>query len=283
MLICYDIEVDNTHATKEELLYETGTIEKKLKEIIKTQAIDGKEVAIIDHKELLENWFPETGCHIFMSHSHKDEAIAINIANKLYRTYGIKTFIDSKFWGYVDKAISEINHLHSKCESDPKYLDYERSMRVASNFYIVLVNALTDGIFKSDSCWFLNTDNSLNASDDSGEGTYSPWLYTEINYTSTVRQVPHPARPKIAQESAGTAMDAINGSADFIKSQSRDFSIRFSADKEHMHKVDNQRLNAIVFDKNTSINHQHINPEEPFTNLDLIYNYFNQANNQLHG
>lgn len=58
MLICYDIEVDNTHATKEELLYETGTIEKKLKEIIKTQAIDGKEVAIIDHKELLENWFP---------------------------------------------------------------------------------------------------------------------------------------------------------------------------------------------------------------------------------
>jgi len=277
MLICYDIEVDNTQATTEELLYDTGTIENKLKEIIKTQAIDGKEVAIINHKELLENWFPETGCHIFMSHSHKDEAIAINIANKLYQRYGIKTFIDSKFWGYVDKAIYEINHLHSKCESDPKYLDYERSMRVASNFYIVLVNALTDGIFKSDSCWFLNTENSLNASDDYGEGTYSPWLYTEINYTSTVRRTPHPDRPQIAQESTGTIMDSINGSEDLIKSHSRDFSILFQTDKEHMHKIDNQRLNAIVFDDHTLIKDQNINNEEPFKNLDLIYDYFNQV------
>lgn len=283
MLICYDIEVDNTQSKKEELLYDTGNIEGKLKEIIKTQAIDGKEVAIIDHKELLDNWFPDTGCHIFMSHSHKDEDIAINIANNLYRKYGIKTFIDSKFWGYVDKAISDINHLHSRCDNDSTYLDYKRSMRVASNFYIVLVNALTDGIFKSDSCWFINTDNSLNANDHSGEGTYSPWLYTEMNYTSTVRRTPHPERPIIAQESAGMAMDAVNGSEDLFKSFSRDFAIRFASNKEHMKKVSNQKLNEIIFGENSLINERHFDKEEPFSNLDFIYDQFGPSDNKLNG
>lgn len=277
MLICYDIEVDNTKSKKEKLLYDTGDIEGKLKEIIKTQAIDGKEVAIIDHKELLDNWFPDTGCHIFMSHSHKDEDVAINIANALYTNYGIKTFIDSKFWGYVDKAISDINHLHSRCENDSKYLDYRRSMRVASNFYIVLVNALTDGIFNSDSCWFINTKNSLNANDYSGEGTYSPWLYTEMNYTSTVQRAAHPKRPKITQESAGIGMDQVSGLEAFFASLSMDFAIRFAAKKDHMVKVSNQKLNEIIFSENKS------NPNNPFKNLDFIYKQFGPGDNKLNG
>ncbi|MDN4629713.1 hypothetical protein [Erwinia sp. PsM31] len=277
MLNCYDIEVENYQIENEELIYETDGIELKLKEIITTQAIDGKEVAIIDHKEFLENWFPDTGCHIFISHSHKDEKKAIYIANRLYEKYGIKSFIDSKFWGFVDKAISDINHLHSKCDDNSNYLDYKRSMRVASNFYIVLINALTDGIFKSDSCWFLNTQNSLNASNNDSDGTYSPWLYTEMNFTSTVIRTPHPHRPKVTQESFD------HGLEDMIKSSSRDFAFKFSPNKSHMQKVQNDKLLKVISNTENINENLDIDKSKPFQNLDAIYNFFSSSLHTING
>lgn len=280
MLKCYDIEINNsddllTSQYGGDLIYSTGDITGDIKEIIKKDAVNGKETAIINHDDILKDWFPKTGCHIFMSHSHKDEMVAIKIANTLYENHGIKTFIDSKFWGYVDTAIREINHTHSKSDGNPGYLDYNRCMRVASNFYIVLVNALTDGIFNSDSCWFINTENSLNATNASGEGTYSPWIYTEMNYTSTVRRSPHPDRPRPFFESSRTN-DEITGDEDFTKAMGRDVSVRFGAKTRHMKKVSSNTLIRAI--GNTSARHSArlFNQDSAFDNLDAIYEYFDR-------
>ncbi len=270
MLNCYEIDADNLNISSEDKLeYETGEIGLRLKDIIKIQAVSGGEIAMVEHKELLDEWFPDTGCHIFISHSHKDKGLAIAIANKLYKKYGVKSFIDSEFWGFVDKAIYEINSDHSRSVGDEKYLDYDKCMRVASNFYLILSNAITDGIYHSDSFWFVNSGNAFDAVNKSSEGTYSPWLYTELNYTKTVALSPHPKRPTLILESAGLESNANNGW--IIKSASRHFSVRFTPEKSHLTKVSSEAIKSIL---DNSKGFAQSNDEQIFKNLDLIYSTF---------
>jgi len=270
MLNCYEIEVDDLNIPVEhELEYDTENIGKRLKEIIKFQAVNGGEIAMVEHKELLDEWFPDAGCHIFISHSHKDKGLAIAIANKIHKKYGVKSFIDSEFWGYVDKAIYEINSEFSRSLGDENYLDYEKCMRVASNFYLILSNALTDGIFHSDSFWFINSGNAFDAVNKASEGTYSPWLYTELNYTKTVALSPHPKRPVMILESAG--LESMGNDGWIIKSASRNFSVRFTPEKSHLTKVSSESLKDVLYDEEAFAQG---NDEQIFKNLDLIYSKF---------
>ncbi|MCU6327295.1 toll/interleukin-1 receptor domain-containing protein [Enterobacter quasiroggenkampii] len=266
MLNCYEIDANDLNVSAESKLeYDTGEISLTLKDIIRIQAVNGGEIAMVEHKEFLNEWFPDTGCHIFISHSHKDKGLAIAIANKLYKKYGVKSFIDSEFWGFVDKAIYEINSDYSRSVSDEKYLDYDKCMRVASNFYLILSNALTDGIYHSDSFWFINSGNAFDAANESSAGSYSPWLYTELNYTKTVALSPHPKRPSLILESAGLES---NNHGWIIKSASRDFSVRFTPEKSHLTKVSNESINKILYDPKGFAQN---NEEQIFKNLDQIY------------
>ena len=43
---------------------------------------------VIDGTKLQEDWFPTVNCDIFISHSHKDEDLAITLAGWLYETFG---------------------------------------------------------------------------------------------------------------------------------------------------------------------------------------------------
>ncbi|MBQ0329374.1 toll/interleukin-1 receptor domain-containing protein [Providencia rettgeri] len=177
------------------LIYNYGQ-DNLIKEIKSILDIDEEKKEVkIKHTDIIKNWFPESDCHIFMSHSHKDKNIAIKIANYLYANYKIKTFIDSYFWQFVDKAIYEINVNYSK---NPKpndhLLRYDSSLRVGTNFYLTLSNALMDTIDKSDCCIFLNTENSISNINSESESTYSPWIYTELNILDKIRKNPHKDR-----------------------------------------------------------------------------------------
>ncbi|WP_048609174.1 toll/interleukin-1 receptor domain-containing protein, partial [Providencia rettgeri] len=177
------------------LIYSYGQ-DNLIKEIKSILDIDEEKKEVkIKHNDIIKNWFPESDCHIFMSHSHKDKNIAIKIANYLYANYKIKTFIDSYFWQFVDDAIYEINSNYSK---NPKpndhLLRYDSSLRVGTNFYLTLSNALMDTIDKSDCCIFLNTENSIFNINSESESTYSPWIYTELNILDKIRKNPHKDR-----------------------------------------------------------------------------------------
>lgn len=156
---------------------------------------DVKKEVKIKHEDILNDWFPESGCHIFLSHSHQDKKIAIKIANYLYQNYKIKTFIDSDFWQFVDDAISDINNEYSKCPAPQDHLlRYDSCLMVGTNFYLTLSNALMDAIDKSDCCLFLNTEKSIKKIGEEVEATYSPWIYTELNILEKIRVNPHKDR-----------------------------------------------------------------------------------------
>ncbi|NHB94695.1 hypothetical protein [Photorhabdus cinerea] len=269
MLHCFNLdfqkEVDN-----ETLSYETGNIEEKLEELITVKTKNNEQLVVIEHEDIINNWFPNTGCHIFLSHSHKDKNLAIYIANKLYSQYRIKTFIDSQFWGFIDKAIEKINNTHCRSKNDQKYLDYEKSMKVASNFYLILSNALTNAIDESDSCWFLNTTNSLNASDKDEFGTYSPWIYTELNFTSKVRRYPHQKRPIITTKSASNRFGM-----DGLESIDSNLVVRYDVTTKHMFNVKQLELENIL-NNNIKNNTDYLldnSGSVEFDNLDRIYSY----------
>ncbi|MFX2608368.1 hypothetical protein V6282_06975, partial [Enterobacter mori] len=53
------------------LKYGTSDFNKELKKVIK-DAIDKKDISVIyKHSDVVKNWFPKGGYHIFISHSHK--------------------------------------------------------------------------------------------------------------------------------------------------------------------------------------------------------------------
>ena len=173
--------------------YKKDDIVKKIKSIAVVD--DEKKEVKIKHVDILNDWFPDSECHIFLSHSHQDKKIAIKIANHLYENYKIKTFIDSDFWQFVDDAISEINSEYSKCPRPQDHLlKYDSCLMVGTNFYLTLSNALMDAIDKSDCCLFLNTENSIKNIGSEKEATYSPWIYTELNILEKIRRNPHKDR-----------------------------------------------------------------------------------------
>ena len=55
----------------------------------------------LDGSKMQTNWFPQIKVDIFLSHSHKDEKLAIALAGWLKKTFGLTTFIDSCVWGVM--------------------------------------------------------------------------------------------------------------------------------------------------------------------------------------
>lgn len=203
------IEINN----KEELLYNYNkdAIIKTIKEIAEID--DEKKEVKIKHTDIIKDWFPDSGCHIFLSHSHKDKGLAIKIANYLFENYQIKTFIDSDFWQFVDDAVSEINSSYSKCPKPQDHLlRYDSCLMVGTNFYLTLSNALMDAIDKSDCCLFLNTGNSISEMNSEKESTYSPWIYTELNIIDKIRLNPHIDR----EVKFGDGMEALANDEVFV-------------------------------------------------------------------
>lgn len=274
MLYSFELDINKRDLwTDKELDYNLTPFRQKMTSLITECAKkNGEVIKIYEHRDLLNNWFPESGCHIFISHSHADKNIAISLANQLYRNFGIKSFIDSEFWGFVDDAILEINKEHSKITEGSDILEYSKSMKVASNFYLMLSNALTDGIYESDSFFFINTDNALpieGNEDDSNDGTLSPWIYTELNYTSTVSLSPHKRRPEkydLLEQVLG--LEKINKG----REDTYGFQTVYRPKRSHMKKVDLDSLINTVYSKPES--EDKITDKGIFNSLDEIYNDF---------
>ena len=58
--------------------------------------------SILDAARIEEDWFPSIDADVFISHSHRDQELAIGFAGWLHELFGITSFIDSCVWGYAD-------------------------------------------------------------------------------------------------------------------------------------------------------------------------------------
>ena len=140
---------------------------------------------VIDGTKLQEDWFPLVNCDIFISHSHKDEDLAIALAGWLYETFGLESFIDSCIWGYADDLLEIIDDEH--CRNSMKSYSYKRRNFSTSHVHMMLNMALMQMIDKTECLFFLNTPNSIDLSDIETR-TLSPWIYSEIGISQMIEK-----------------------------------------------------------------------------------------------
>lgn len=147
----------------------------------------------IDGSKLSEDWFPQISSHVFLSHSHTDEKLAIGFAGWLKKHFNIITFIDSCIWKYANDLLREIDNKYSKSQTNPNLYDYQDTLYSSSHVHMMLSAALNKMINNSECIIFLNTSNSIsstNVSNVINSKTNSPWIYSELLTTRLINKKP---------------------------------------------------------------------------------------------
>ncbi|EPW6928027.1 hypothetical protein ACWOYG_004346 [Vibrio parahaemolyticus] len=146
---------------------------------------------VLDGSALKEAWFPQIEkTHIFLSHSHKDKELAIQVATILENILGLNVFIDSLVWGYADELLNEIDNKYA-LNSETNTYSYEIRNRTTSNIYLILQSSLMTMIDSAECLFFLNTENtvkSLENQDEIETRTASPWIMSELQFSSIARR-----------------------------------------------------------------------------------------------
>lgn len=100
MFVPFKIKKSTIDAVCSGYKYNTDAITQKLKSNINFETI---KQHFINGTQLQEEWFP-TKCYdsqfqVFISHAHKDFETVSGLAGFLYNEYGLRSFIDSVYWG----------------------------------------------------------------------------------------------------------------------------------------------------------------------------------------
>lgn len=171
----YNIGQQIYHKMKKEV---EGNIDKY---VCKDGSLDGTKIQ--------SDWFPQIKANIFISHSHKDEDLAIGIAGWLYNEFGLVSFIDSCVWGYSNQLLRKIDDIYCLNDNSESSYNYEKRNYSTSHVHMMLSMALTMMIDKTECIFFLNTSNSTCSTKDTIKNqTNSPWIYSEIVTTKVIQK-----------------------------------------------------------------------------------------------
>ena len=168
--------------------YDTDQITRKLRENINLESI---KQSLINGTKLQEEWFPAefygSKFQVFISHSHKDENTVKKLAGFLQEHYGIRSFIDSLYWGYVNDLQQSLDDYYASYECDGrKYYDYDKRNFLTANVHIMLSMALMKMMDACECLIFVDSDNSLKYV-KGATGTPSSWIYEEIGFSERLR------------------------------------------------------------------------------------------------
>ena len=176
----FNLNIDESFFDNDD--YKTGNclyLKKKKKihdSIEKYMNIDGS----LDATKISEDWFPDVKSDIFISHSHADENLAINLSGWIYSNLGLKCFIDSCVWGYSNDLLKKIDDKYCY-QKDSKTYNYSKRNFSTSHIHMMLSTALMNTIDNTECVIFINTPNSIeNIYDTVNNSTYSPWIYSEL-------------------------------------------------------------------------------------------------------
>lgn len=137
--------------------------------------------------KIQDEWFPEIDANIFISHSHHDKPLAIELAGWLYETFELTCFIDSCIWGYADNLLKKI--IDKYCKEDNGRYDYDKVAYAASHVHMMLTTRLMSMIDKTECVFLLNTPNTITSTQNAiQQHTRSPWIYMEIFSSELVRK-----------------------------------------------------------------------------------------------
>lgn len=145
----------------------------------------------INGEALQADWFGPIDADVFISHSHKDEATAIALAGWLQKEMNLTAFVDSCVWGYANNLLDKINRKYNikRIEENGSItFRHEDVLYSASHVHMMLCTALNKMLDKSESIFFLNTENSLIKSAGGDPKTDSPWIYLETTLANTIER-----------------------------------------------------------------------------------------------
>lgn len=159
----------------------------------------------IDGNAVENQWFPKESFHIFLSHSHADEELAVMLATVLKEQANLDVFVDSMVWNFRDELISKLwdSSGDGLLSGDVKI---QRYRNLIGHVDCMLNKSLLQMIDSCECLLFLNTPNSVTASDVSRR-TYSPWIYSELEASRFVRRHQDPRR-KPSTGGRAIAMDS---------------------------------------------------------------------------
>ncbi len=154
---------------------------------------------------LSQDWFSlKDKYDIFISHSHLDEELAIDLAEWLWETFKLKAFVDSAVWGNASDLLKEIDNKYCKNKHKSNSYNYTRRNKTTAHVHMILSVALMRMLDKCESVFFLNTSNSICSKSDMFDNSYtgSPWIYAEIQMSNSLREI----KPKRDQEKQHSLM-----------------------------------------------------------------------------
>lgn len=179
--------------------YDTNYITNSLKANINLDTI---KQSLIKGTRLQEEWFPsefyDSQFRVFISHSHQDVDTVKNLAGFLKKHYGIRSFIDSLYWGYVNDLQKSLDDYYASYMNEgKKYYEYDKRNFLTANVYIMLSMALMKMMDACECLIFVDSDNSLTYVKGAKE-TPSPWIYEEMGFANRLRvNVPERYKEKI--------------------------------------------------------------------------------------
>ena len=139
----------------------------------------------IDATKMQRGWFPRTPASIFLSHSHKDEKLAIAFAGWIKEQFNLDVFIDSCLWGNSSVLLKLLDDTYCFNTNGATY-NYQLRNLTTSHVHMMLQTALADMIDSTECVIFLNTPNSISPEEVVSK-TLSPWIYSELSTTTIVR------------------------------------------------------------------------------------------------
>ena len=208
---------------------------------------------ILGASHIEEDWFPNIKSDVFISHSHRDQELAIGLAGWLHNIFGITSFIDSCVWGYADDLLKIIDTEYcvkkKRQDGSIETYDYDKRNQSTAHVHMILNTALQKMIDKTECLIFLNTPNSLLVDDViDGTATASPWIYSELTFSRMCR------KKKLAEYRKDLMHTAIL--------EHREIKIRYDVSLEHFVELkDSDLLNIWI----------NSNGKEPLEVLDDLY------------
>lgn len=196
----------------------------------------GKDV--IDAEQLADHLFPAQKSHVFLSHSRIDDYAAIELAVAL-KDKGLDVFVDSCVWGYFRDLLDKLNEVYADpVPQDGRIIyDHRKATDLTAAVHMMLAGALQAMIDRSELFIFLNTENSIPLKSYAGvDRTFSPWIYSELQFSSQVRSKT-PARRKMLMDSV-----SVEKKRHFKVIASTDALFSFKAFNDHLPKVKGEDL-----------------------------------------
>lgn len=146
--------------------------------LLKMASYSGLSNSAINGNEIEEKWFPKVQCHVFISHSHADEKLALTLAGALKKQMGVDAFVDSAVWGFRDDLIRK---LYGGMYGMTTYgTDNEKYLAVAAHVDCMLNKSLLEMMHNCEGLFFLNTPNSVSTNGVVTK-THSAWIYSELS------------------------------------------------------------------------------------------------------